>query len=164
VTCQQMLQFVPDRAAVLREFRRLLAPGGRVAIATWASADLHPFQMEIDRIIQRHTGQAALVAGFGLSDSTEVRRLLEGAGFVVDAVDLLAKKSRFAEPDQALRNHLTAATAGIPSFRQLDVATRDHLLDLIARDAAELVRANTVEGMLVHDWHAHIAIGSVPMP
>src|SRR5690349_7068610 len=35
VTCQQGLQFVPDRGAAVHEFRRALAPTGRVAISTW---------------------------------------------------------------------------------------------------------------------------------
>lgn len=164
ITCQQVLQFVPDRAAALREFRRLLAPGGRVAIAAWAGADLHPEQREIDVAIVRHTGQPALVAGFALSDPDEIRRLLEDAGFQVVAIDLIAKKSRFPEPDRAVRNHLLAATAGIPSFRQLDADSREELIDRIAVDLTDFTRANTVAGELVHSWHAHIAIADVPNP
>lgn len=33
VTCQQALQFFPDRPKALREMRRVLAPGGRAALA-----------------------------------------------------------------------------------------------------------------------------------
>src|SRR6185503_4695510 len=35
VLAQQVLQFVPDRDAAVREIRRVLAPGGRVLAATW---------------------------------------------------------------------------------------------------------------------------------
>jgi ubiquinone/menaquinone biosynthesis C-methylase UbiE len=164
ITCQQVLQFVPDRGAVLREFRRLLAPGGRVAIAAWAAADLHPFQQGVDVAIARHTGQPALVAGFALSDPDEIRQLLEDAGFQVIAIDYLAKESRFPDPEQGLRGHLLAATAGIPSFRQLDAGSRTELIDQIVSDLSDLIRANTVAGELVHAWHSHIAIATVPNP
>src|SRR5678815_3161223 len=35
VLAQQVLQFVPDRAAAAREIRRVLVPGGRVIASTW---------------------------------------------------------------------------------------------------------------------------------
>lgn len=164
ITCQQMLQFAPDRGAVLREFRRLLAPGGRLALATWAAAELHPLQMEIDRAIARYTGQPGLIAGFALSDEAELRRLLEGAGFPRVTIELIARESRYPGPDRAVQQWLLAATAGIASFRQLDHDARDELLERIAADLAEAIRAHTVDGYLVHTWHAHIAIADVPQP
>ena len=42
LTCHQGLQFMPDKFAAIREIRRVLAPGGRVAIATWRSARGRP--------------------------------------------------------------------------------------------------------------------------
>ena len=35
VTCQQGLQFFPDKRAAAREMRNALAPGGMLAVATW---------------------------------------------------------------------------------------------------------------------------------
>ena len=35
VLCQQGLQFFPDKPAAARQFRRAVAPGGRLGVATW---------------------------------------------------------------------------------------------------------------------------------
>jgi SAM-dependent methyltransferase len=43
VTCQQGLQFFPDRAAAVREMYRALKPGGRVAAAVWREIGLQPY-------------------------------------------------------------------------------------------------------------------------
>jgi ubiquinone/menaquinone biosynthesis C-methylase UbiE len=44
VTCQQGLQFFPDRSAALAEMRRVLRPGGKLGIAVWCSIeDCPPF-------------------------------------------------------------------------------------------------------------------------
>src|SRR5829696_8170602 len=35
VLCQQVLHLIPDRAAALREMRRVLVPGGRLGLSVW---------------------------------------------------------------------------------------------------------------------------------
>jgi ubiquinone/menaquinone biosynthesis C-methylase UbiE len=56
VTCHRGLQFMPDKPAVIREMRRVLAPGGRVAIATWSSLDDLPGMRELNAVVERHVG------------------------------------------------------------------------------------------------------------
>ena len=43
VTCQQGLQFFPDKVAALAEMRRALRPGGRAALAVWTRVEDQPF-------------------------------------------------------------------------------------------------------------------------
>src|SRR6266849_734 len=43
VTCQQGLQFFPDRASAVREMHRALKPGGRVVAAVWREIELQPY-------------------------------------------------------------------------------------------------------------------------
>jgi SAM-dependent methyltransferase len=46
VTCQQGLQFFPDKRAAAREMRNALAPGGMLAVATWRPTEEIPLLRE----------------------------------------------------------------------------------------------------------------------
>jgi ubiquinone/menaquinone biosynthesis C-methylase UbiE len=52
VTCQQGLQFFPDRAAAIREMDRALKPGGRVAAAVWREIALQPYFAAVDAALR----------------------------------------------------------------------------------------------------------------
>jgi SAM-dependent methyltransferase len=52
VTCQQGLQFFPDRMAATREMYRALKPGGRVAAAVWREIDLQPYFAAMDAALR----------------------------------------------------------------------------------------------------------------
>ncbi len=56
VTCQQGLQFFPDRVVAARQMRRALAPGGRLGVATWRSADEIPMFHALQPVAERHLG------------------------------------------------------------------------------------------------------------
>src|SRR5215211_2542097 len=56
LTCQQGLQFMPDKPAAVRERRRVLAPGGRVAIATWRSLEDVRGMRDLNEVAERHVG------------------------------------------------------------------------------------------------------------
>ncbi len=52
VTCQQGLQFFPDRAAAIKEMYRALKPGGRVVAAVWREIALQPAFAALDAALR----------------------------------------------------------------------------------------------------------------
>ena len=54
--CQQGIQFIPDKRAALTEFRRVLSPGGRLAVSVWDGAST--FFVAMADALRRHVGEA----------------------------------------------------------------------------------------------------------
>jgi ubiquinone/menaquinone biosynthesis C-methylase UbiE len=83
--CQQGLQFLTDPLAALRDWRRVLVPGGRLVVSTWHDPDnlgYAPIRAALERHLPDHTEAIGfLQAIFALSDPTEVHGLLVAAGF-----------------------------------------------------------------------------------
>jgi len=82
LTCHQGLQFFPDRATAIGEMRRVLAPGGRVAIATWRSLQDIPVALALNDVAERHVGTIVDSRhSFGNADT--LKALLVDGGFRV---------------------------------------------------------------------------------
>jgi ubiquinone/menaquinone biosynthesis C-methylase UbiE len=82
VLCQLGLQFVPDKAAAMREMRRVLAPRGRLVVSV-SGPPPPPFAI-LDEALSRHIGPEAgsfVRLVFSLHDPDELHQLARGAGF-----------------------------------------------------------------------------------
>ena len=82
--CQLGLQFFADRPAALREMRRVLSTGGRLAVMVWCGIHESPGFEAFAEMLERNVSSAAAAimrAPFGLSDANELSRLVAGAGF-----------------------------------------------------------------------------------
>jgi SAM-dependent methyltransferase len=83
VVSQFGLMFFADRQQALREMTRVLAPGGRLAVAVWDSLDGTPAYAAEVALIERMAGRAAadaLRAPFVLGDTRALAQLFESAG------------------------------------------------------------------------------------
>ena len=97
VYCQLGLQFFADRAAALREMRRVLGAEGRLALMVWRGINESPGFAVLAEALQRHVGQAAAImrAPFGLPDADELAALVRAAGFQNVAIHQRSGTVRF---------------------------------------------------------------------
>jgi ubiquinone/menaquinone biosynthesis C-methylase UbiE len=81
VYCLFAFFFFPDRARVFREIQRVLRPGGRIVVATWASIERRPFmKIGFDAMAEAFP-QAPRPAKGDLQEPDECVREMSAAGF-----------------------------------------------------------------------------------
>ena len=80
---QFALMYFPDRVASLSEMWRILAPGGRLAVAVWASIDhARGYQILVDIAVREcgHEAADVLAAPFVLGDQAGLAKLFVDSG------------------------------------------------------------------------------------
>jgi SAM-dependent methyltransferase len=98
VLCRFGLMLMPDPEAVVAEMRRVLRPGGRLALAVWSTGQRNPWVTVAGRILVE-LGHAPppdpdAPGPFVLAENERLRDLLEGGGFSavnLEEVPLLLK-------------------------------------------------------------------------
>ena len=84
VVCSYGIFFLPDMAAGLREWVRVLKPGGRVIFSVFGERSFQPMMERLVRRLEQHgvaaDGDASACALKRLADPAQCRNLLSGAG------------------------------------------------------------------------------------
>lgn len=138
VVCQQGLQFFPDKAAAVREMRRVMAPGGRLAIATWRPLTEIPLLQELHRVAERHVG-SVVDRRHSFGDAAGLERLLADAGFHDVRVETLSRKIRIADPAVFVRLNAMAIVGMSAGAAAMGEAKRAEAATVIAGDSSEVL-------------------------
>lgn len=114
VQCFEGLQFFPDRAKAVAEFRRVLRKGGRVVGTVWGPlADNPGYQALADGLVKFVSPDAGRLPPFSLTEPAAIHALLAGAG--LQQIRIEAK--RLSRPVPSAVAFIDWVSSGAPTTR-----------------------------------------------
>ena len=161
VLCQQGLQFFPDKPGAIREFRRVLAPGGRVALSVWRTLEHNPVHEAMNEVVVRHLGTPTIAAAYS-GNAPELEALLSGSGFEDVAIEPVSMTLRFPSADRFVRLSVLAGAAVSPTIAELDEAERATLVEAMQQDVGATLRSYTRDDEITFPMAAYVATAHIP--
>ena len=158
VLCQQGLQFFPDKPAAARQFRRALAPGGRLAVATWRPDAEIPIFGELRAIAERHLGPIVdLRHSFGESEPLE--RLLAESGFSDVRVETLSDTARFDDGPVFARLNTMALVGMSAAGKSMSDDERARVVTAIVADSQAVLQRYAAGNGVAFEILSNVATG-----
>lgn len=112
--CFEGIQFLPDRAKGLAEFRRVLRSGGRLIGTIWGPLEENPGYHAIgDGVSQFVSPEAGRLPPFLLHDRAQIQALMAGAGFT----DISVEPRRIIVPILSVHHFVNWVASGAPTVR-----------------------------------------------
>jgi SAM-dependent methyltransferase len=157
VTCEHGLQYMPDKVAAVGEMYRVLRPGGRLVLSVTQELATHPFERQLDALMDERLGVAPMREVFALGDAEALRAVLDAASWRQLVIEPVTLATRYPDPERFLENRILVLVAVVPSVQQLAPDDREALLADIRDAIAPLVRDYTVGDEVVMPTYARIA-------
>jgi len=155
VLCQFALMFFTDEGRAVGEIRRVLRPGGRAVLATWAEVSASPGYDALVTLIRRVAGDEpaeALLAPFRIGTESALQAIVAPALDDV-RVETLVGEARFPSLESWLTTEVRAWTLD-------EMITDDQLDHLLAEAPAALGRFCAPDGTVSFAAPALVATGS----
>jgi SAM-dependent methyltransferase len=158
VLCRWGYMLFNDGEAALRESRRILRPGGTVALAAWTGARENPWastsgHMLVERGLMERPEQGA-PGQFAWGAAGVVQEHMEAAGFIEPRVEAVDFTFRYADVDDWWVALTQTSTATADADAQMDYATRSDVLAELEAAAAEFEQPDGTLVIPARTWVA----------
>lgn len=130
VSCQQALQFFDDPSTAIEEMRRVLTPGGRIALSVWRPLDFQPAYLVLADALEHHIGDEAgtmMRSPFPDWDADYLRTLASNAGVDTVSVTIEIDSMRYPSVREFVRREVASSPLAEP-IAAIEQAVRDDLI------------------------------------
>jgi SAM-dependent methyltransferase len=161
VICRWGYMLLADPGAALRETRRVLKPGGTVALAAWDGPEHNPWSSvpndELVRMGAAEPRDPSAPGQFTWRDPAVIAEALEEAGFVLAQIDQVDFTFRYPDLDEWWDAQIELSPGLREALVELTPAQRDELRDAVDARLAEHVAE---DGSVALPARTHVAAAS----
>jgi ubiquinone/menaquinone biosynthesis C-methylase UbiE len=160
ISCHQGLQFFADKSAAVSEMRRVLAPGGRLAIGTWRPVADIALMRDLHRVAERHLGPS-VDQRHSFGDPDAMKQLLEGAGFTDVRVEAVTRTVRMTGADVFPRLNTMAIVGMSAAAKAMSDEQRANVVAAITKDSIDATSRYVEGDDFVFDLVSNLAIAKM---
>jgi len=157
IFCQQGLQFFPDEDAALSEMKRLLRPGGKIALSIWSKppALFAALATALERYINEAIGKQSL-APFGYQGRETLLTRLTALGFIDTDRQEFAVDRVIHDPHNAIPKEIAANPVG-PAVAKAGEETVRKITEDVLDEVSQFLSGDT----LILPQYTHLYIANV---
>ncbi|MDU8942479.1 class I SAM-dependent methyltransferase [Ovoidimarina sediminis] len=160
VVSQFGMMFFQDKAKAASEMRRVIKPGGHLAVAVWNSLDSNPAYNDIIAVLDERVSTEAgdaLRLPYSLGDADAAVSVFEGAGFEAAAFETRTEQARFPTS----RTMVEAELRGwLPLFGI--TLSEEKIAEVLVQSDSRLAAYASGNGEAVFPTSAHIITAKAP--